>query len=387
MKAATILSLDELQIPLSEEVRNHLSSQYKAFCNNDDQKANDYLNRVLQAMKRPPAATICRVNQIFATRQDVMDGMRQELQENPKLVVSAHELYNDVVCVRHEDSKMSTSLSNSRTPPKANSIFISDWPARQKMGWPMTHRVIMCDRFCGEAVLRGSDIFVKGVLSADTGVQRGETVAVYADIRSPDEKVVNRGLILDNYTGQCVFLGLGTAGCSRSEIFGASQGVAVYMSKQAVDRVGPCLPPLHGVLQDKMMLQNLPSIAVGHALDPQPHDTILDMCSAPGGKSTHLASLVRNQATIVACDKSRKKMVSARAWFESVGATCITPLAWDSTDCVERDEGVLRKSVQEVSKIGWSAHCIARRCRKVQSSTLLLLVLSHMVAILLTGPP
>jgi hypothetical protein len=353
MKAATILSLDELQIPLSEEVRNHLSSQYKDLCYNDDTQANEYLNRVLQAMKRPPATTICRVNQIFATRQDVMDGMRQELQENPKLIVSAHETYKDVVCVRHEDSdRSSICLSNSRGPPKANSIFISGWPSRQKMGWPMTHRVIMCDRFCGEAVLRGSDIFVKGVLSADTGVQKGEIVAVYADIRPPNERVVNRGLILDNYSGQCVFLGLGTAGCSRSEMFGSSQGLAVYMSNLAKDRVGPCLPPLHGVLQDKMMLQNLPSIVVGHALDPQPHDTILDMCSAPGGKSTHLASLVRNQATIVACDKSRKKMVSARAWFESVGATCITPLAWDSTDCVERDEGAVRKSVQEVSKLG-----------------------------------
>jgi hypothetical protein len=363
MNVVTILSLDELQIPLSEEIRNHLSSQYKDLCNNDDNLANDYLNRVLQAMKRPPATTICRVNQILATRSDVMEGLRQELQDNPKLVVSAHESYKDVVCVRHEDSKMSTSLSNSKNPPKANSIFISDWPARQKRGWPMTHRVIMCDRFCGEAVLRGSDIFVRGVLSADIGVQKGEIVAVYADIRPPNEKVVNRGMVLDNYTGQCVFLGLGTAGCSRSDIFGTSQGVAVYMSNQAVDRVGPCLPPLHGVLQDKMMLQNLPSIVVGHALDPQPHDTILDMCSAPGGKSTHLASLVRNQATIVACDKSRKKMISARAWFESVGATCITPLAWDSTNCVERDEGVVRKSVQEVSIIGWIAHCTARRCR------------------------
>jgi 16S rRNA C967 or C1407 C5-methylase (RsmB/RsmF family) len=49
-----------------------------------------------------------------------------------------------------------------------------------------------------------------------------------------------------------------------------------------------------------MMLQNLPSILVAHALNPQPRDIILDMCAAPGGKTAHLASLVDNQATIVA---------------------------------------------------------------------------------------
>ena len=35
-------------------------------------------------------------------------------------------------------------------------------------------------------------------------------------------------------------------------------------------------------LKDFGFLQNLPSIVVGHVLDPQPHESVLDMCAAPG---------------------------------------------------------------------------------------------------------
>ena len=40
--------------------------------------------------------------------------------------------------------------------------------------------------------------------------------------------------------------------------------------------------------------QNLPSVVTSHILDPQPSEVILDMCAAPGGKTTHIASLLGN---------------------------------------------------------------------------------------------
>jgi 16S rRNA (cytosine967-C5)-methyltransferase len=47
--------------------------------------------------------------------------------------------------------------------------------------------------------------------------------------------------------------------------------------------------------------------AVARALDPQPGERVLDLCAAPGGKTSHLAALTGNQATIVAVegDKTR----------------------------------------------------------------------------------
>jgi len=49
---------------------------------------------------------------------------------------------------------------------------------------------------------------------------------------------------------------------------------------------------------------------VTHALDPQPGETIIDACAAPGGKTTHIAERMRNRGTIVACDVHERKLLS-----------------------------------------------------------------------------
>ena len=142
-------------------------------------------------------------------------------------------------------------------------------------------------------------------------------------------------------------MGTGIAGCSRADMFRNQKGIGVYMSKGV--RVSDTdLPPLNGVLEDKMMLQNLPSIVVGAALEPKQGEIILDMCCAPGGKTSHIASLVRNKALIVACDKSKRKILTMSEKVRARGASCIVPLAVDSTHLVVSD-GSDWKSVKNVS--------------------------------------
>jgi 16S rRNA (cytosine967-C5)-methyltransferase len=52
-----------------------------------------------------------------------------------------------------------------------------------------------------------------------------------------------------------------------------------------------------------------PSTAMAcHLLDPQPGETILDACAAPGGKTTYLAQLMQNQGSILACDREIKRI-------------------------------------------------------------------------------
>ncbi len=347
-KGPVICSLQSLEIQLNDEIRQNLGDHYDG---NKGKGEESNLELILAAMKRPPAFTTCRVNLIKATRKEVFDELQSKLSKNPQLKVVEDADFPDVINIlpTTESTKNSfgtfdkSSLSDLTKPDADGETTTNDnhmtdlfskWPSRRQQGWPMTHRSIIVDRFCGEAVLRGSDIFVMGVMAADANIWEGEKVAVYADIPSAEhtEKLL-RGMKLEHYKGKCVYLGLGQTRCSRAEIFRKTQGVAIAMSMDPNDRVGPPLPPLYGVLPDKMMLQNLPSILVGHALNPQPNDILLDMCSAPGGKTSHLASLVRNQAVIVACDKSKKKVASEKELFERMGATCITPLALDATNC------------------------------------------------------
>jgi hypothetical protein len=357
-----IRSLTELDVLLSKEVHDHLSAPYEVLYANkevDDTSAASakHLDDVLRAMKTAPRTSMCRVNQIRSSKEEVIHSLEEEMSKwisscnvetQLSCSVSAHHVLDDVVCIDISSTRETESLTDHRIPPADDRppIF-ANWPGREKIGWPMTHKVIICDRFCGEAVLRGSAIFVRGVLCADAGIVAGDEVAVYADIRDDKAPALSRGILLDKYTGTCVFLGVGTACCKRAEMFNSSQGLGVQMSPLPWNRAGPVLPPLHGILPTQAVFQNLPSIVVGHALGPCQGEVILDMCAAPGGKTSHLASLVHNQAILVACDKSRRKMVTARGMFDRMGATCITPLALDSTDCVEKESETWR-SVQEV---------------------------------------
>lgn len=52
------------------------------------------------------------------------------------------------------------------------------------------------------------------------------------------------------------------------------------------------------VLPGEFMLQNVCSLVAAHALAPPPGARVLDMCAAPGGKTTALAQLMRDSGEV-----------------------------------------------------------------------------------------
>ena len=59
---------------------------------------------------------------------------------------------------------------------------------------------------------------------------------------------------------------------------------------------------LPGFAAGEFSVQDLSAQYAALLLDPQPGDTILDACAAPGGKACHLLELVNGQATLVAVE-------------------------------------------------------------------------------------
>ncbi|HTI52387.1 MAG TPA: 16S rRNA (cytosine(967)-C(5))-methyltransferase RsmB [Planctomycetaceae bacterium] len=59
---------------------------------------------------------------------------------------------------------------------------------------------------------------------------------------------------------------------------------------------------LPGFHQGWFVVQDESAMSAATLLAPRPGERVLDLCAAPGGKSTHLATLMRNEGSIVAAD-------------------------------------------------------------------------------------
>jgi tRNA and rRNA cytosine-C5-methylases len=65
--------------------------------------------------------------------------------------------------------------------------------------------------------------------------------------------------------------------------------------------------------------------------EPKPGQKILDCCSAPGGKSTHMAALSHNEAKITALDVNASRLELVEQNARRLGVTSITTREADST--------------------------------------------------------
>lgn len=66
-------------------------------------------------------------------------------------------------------------------------------------------------------------------------------------------------------------------------------------------------------------------------LSPKPGERVLDLCSAPGGKTTNIAEIMKNEGEVVAIDKYEVKLNQVRASCERLGLRNVTFLAADSS--------------------------------------------------------
>ena len=117
----------------------------------------------------------------------------------------------------------------------------------------------------------------------------------------------------------------------------------------------PPLAKLPSFQQGQFYIQDPSTLLAVRELNPQPGETILDLCAAPGGKSTYIAQLLQNQGKLIAHDNAPERLKLIHENCARLGVTCVEttsqldaqPSGFDRilVDAPCSNTGVLRRRV------------------------------------------
>ncbi|XP_049370642.1 rRNA (cytosine-C(5))-methyltransferase NOP2C isoform X1 [Solanum verrucosum] len=315
----------------------------------------DHFSRISTALTRPSCYSCIRVNTLKSTSDAVIEKLLEIFKERGMHDVAVQESSTtwepDNCCKATskctgsaESLKAIKSISKCQFPGLDYVVFVEGSGPHaihygDDEGKPL--KEVIVSRKCAEAVLRGAQVYVPGVLACSAHVERGDAVAVSVAVEQygPDGGwgvAMTRGTVLQGsqedpyyFERDGFYIGQATAMMSRAGMFRVTEGVAVDM-KERVYR----LPSFYDLLEGEIFLQNLPSIITAHALDPQAGERILDMCAAPGGKTTAIASLMKDKGEVVAVDRSHNKVLGIQKLAAEMGLSCITTYKLDALKSV-----------------------------------------------------
>nr|XP_060638347.1 tRNA (cytosine(72)-C(5))-methyltransferase NSUN6 [Anolis sagrei ordinatus] len=274
------------------------------------QEAEKKYESLLNNLSHPPAFTTVRVNTSLASVEHIRGLLCEEI----------HKQY------------ASLSVPVLPHPQLPDTLVIPVIGPRKDLQKLANEAIVGAQ--CGSAVLRGAHVYAPGIVSASKFMRAGDLVSVYSDI----EGKCKRGA--KEFLGTKVFIGNGISELSRSEIFnsnGPLKGLGIKMIEPIY-----LSPSFDNLLPSYLFLQNLPSAVVSYVLNPQPGERILDMCAAPGGKTTHLATLMHDEGEVIALDKIADKVKKIKQNASLLKLNCIKTFCCDGTKALEinkREDG------------------------------------------------
>ena len=94
---------------------------------------------------------------------------------------------------------------------------------------------------------------------------------------------------------------------------------------------GPASVLIRAAHQGDIYLQEEASQLVSILLDPRSGHRVLDLCAAPGSKTSHMAMLAEDNAWIIACDRHLHRLKTLGAACRRLGIQSVDMLALDAT--------------------------------------------------------
>jgi len=123
---------------------------------------------------------------------------------------------------------------------------------------------------------------------------------------------------------------------SREEYLGrlseaGHQAVPTLYAPEGVILTGRGGGPLPGAAEGWYQVQDEASMLIAHLLAPQKGEKVLDACAAPGGKTTHIAALAQNEASVLALDLHPQRVRLIDEGAARLGCGQIDARPWDLT--------------------------------------------------------
>ncbi|XP_015379373.1 PREDICTED: putative methyltransferase NSUN6 isoform X2 [Diuraphis noxia] len=288
---------------LDEYLLNLLKSIYKT--------RNLSVEEVSQWLTSAPLNSYFRVNTLKITPLEVMASLNEQISNLIRLKNNEKN---------HHSVRVHNNLSDCIVISPMDKSLLDLSPKKEE---------VIVDIATGQSALRGAHIFAPGIMAMAPEVQIGSSISVYADLA----KGCKRGYQKYYDNPLKMFVGNGIAKMNRRQLFNGDmnpKGIAVEMTDPTTGIPSFTLPSEYG------MLQNLPSVVTGHALDVNENNLkVLDMCAAPGNKTTHIAILMNNKGSIDAIDKSKVKLNKVELRCKSFGIQNVKIHHFDSLICAD----------------------------------------------------
>lgn len=110
--------------------------------------------------------------------------------------------------------------------------------------------------------------------------------------------------------------------------------------------------------EGRFIAQDVAAMMASEALAPKPGEFCIDVCAAPGGKTTHLAELMQNRGRIIAFDIHSHKAEIIRKNAARMGIDIIEAMQHDA---LEPDESLIGKADRVLADVPCSGLGIIRR--------------------------
>lgn len=184
------------------------------------------------------------------------------------------------------------------------------YPSIEKRKIEISKKIITVDKFAGESICQGANLYRPGVKDHNSFEKHEILTVVIAG-----KKKIPVAHIKANISSK-----------ELSQIDAGLVGTNIYPMFKAIS-----IQDLEAFKLGYIYDQSLPAIITSKILDPKPDEFVIDMCAGPGGKTTHLAQIMENKGSILAIDRSNKKVSRIKDNLLRLGVENVTLKKLDST--------------------------------------------------------